>query len=222
MTAKKIIIIAGPNGAGKTTFGQEYLPNEADCPIFVNADLIAAGLSPFRPADAAIRAGRLMLEEIDNHARAGRNFAIETTLSGRGYVRRIRQWRADGYTVKLIFLSLATPEEAITRVKSRINQGGHDVPEAVIRRRFHAGLWNFQNIYRHCVDDWFGYNNSDTMLTQKELPKSDNDEEGVTAALIRATKRAHKIAHQTGTKVVVMRDSKVVEIDPNPEMYNDI
>ena len=179
MTAKKIIIIAGPNGAGKTTFAQEYLPNE-DCPIFVNADLIAAGLSPFRLADAAIRAGRLMLEEIDNHARAGRTFAIETTLSGRGYVRRIRQWRADGYTVKLIFLSLATPEEAITRVKSRVSQGGHDVPEAVIRRRFHAGLRNFQNIYRHCVDDWFGYNNSGTIPTKKEL----TNEEGVTAALM--------------------------------------
>ena len=198
------------------------MPNEADCPIFVNADLIAAGLSPFRPADAAIRAGRLMLEEIDNHARAGRTFAIETTLSGRGYVRRIRQWRADGYTVKLIFLSLATPEEAITRVKSRVNQGGHDVPEAVIRRRFNAGLRNFQNLYRHCVDDWFCYNNSGTMPTQKELTKPDVDEKDVTAALIRAAKRAHKIAHQTGTKVVVMRDGKVVEIDPDPEMYNDI
>ena len=218
MTAKKIIIIAGPNGAGKTTFAQEYLPNEANCPIFVNADLIAAGLSPFRLADAAIRAGRLMLEEIDNHARAGRTFAIETTLSGRGYVRRIRQWRADGYTVKLIFLSLATPEEAITRVKSRVSQGGHDVPEAVIRRRFNAGLRNFQNIYRHCVDDWFGYNNSGTIPTKKEL----TNEEGVTAALIRAAKRAHKNAHQTGTKVMVMHNGKVVEIDPDPKMYNDI
>ena len=218
MTAKKIIIIAGPNGAGKTTFAQEYLPNEANCPIFVNADLIAAGLSPFRLADAAIRAGRLMLEEIDNHARAGRTFAIETTLSGRGYVRRIRQWRADGYTVKLIFLSLATPEEAITRVKSRVSQGGHDVPEAVIRRRFNAGLRNFQNIYRHCVDNWFGYNNSGTIPTKKEL----TNEEGVTAALIRAAKRAHKNAHQTGTKVMVMHNGKVVEIDPDPKMYNDI
>ena len=218
MTAKKIIIIAGPNGAGKTTFGQEYLPNEADCPIFVNADLIAAGLSPFRPADAAIRAGRLMLEEIDNHARADRDFAFETTLSGRGYVKRIRQWRADDYTVKLIFLSLATPEEAITRVKSRVNQGGHDVPEAVIRRRFNAGLRNFQDIYRHCVDDWFGYNNSGTIPTKKEL----TNEEGVTAALIRAAKRAHKNAHQTGTKVMVMHNGKVVEIDPDPKMYNDI
>ena len=87
---KKVIIIAGPNGAGKTAFALEYLPNEADCPIFVNVDLIAAGLSPFRHAAAAIRAGRLMLEEINNHVRERRNFAFETTLSGRGYVRMIR------------------------------------------------------------------------------------------------------------------------------------
>ena len=109
---KKIIIIAGPNGAGKTTFAHEYLINEADCPIFVNADLIALGLSPFQPA-SIMRAGRLMLEEINNHARRGENFSFETTLSSRGYIRMIRQWRANGYRVKLIFLSLATPEEAV-------------------------------------------------------------------------------------------------------------
>ena len=133
MPDKKVIIIAGPNGAGKTTFAQEYLPNEADCPIFVNADLIAAGLSPFRPAAAAIRAGRLMLEEIDKHVRTGRSFAFETTLAGRGYVRMIRHWRADGYSVKLIFLSLATPEEAIKRVELRVRHGwARHVPENIM------------------------------------------------------------------------------------------
>lgn len=171
IAGKQVIIIAGPNGAGKTTFALEYLPNEADCPVFVNVDLIAAGLSPFWPAAAAFRAGRLMLEEINNHARAGRNFAFETTLSGRVYVRMIRQWRADGYKVKLIFLSLATPEEAIKRVELRVRQGGHPVPEPVIRRRFHAGLRNFNAMYRPCVDDWLWYNNSGTrpiLLEKKE------------------------------------------------------
>ena len=96
MQHKEIIVIAGPNGAGKTTFAREFLPNEAACPLFVNADLIAAGLSPFNPELAAIAAGRLMLEQIANHARRGQSFSFETTLSGRGYVRLIRQWRSDG------------------------------------------------------------------------------------------------------------------------------
>ena len=160
MPDKKVIIIAGPNGAGKTTFALEYLPNEADCPVFVNADLIAAGLSPFRPTTAAMRAGRLMLEEINTHTRAGRSFAFETTLAGRGYVKKIKQWRTDGYNVKLIFLSLATPEEAIARVAKRVHLGGHGVPENVIRRRFRAGLQNFHKTYRQCVDHWQKFNNS--------------------------------------------------------------
>ena len=160
MPEKKVTIIAGPNGAGKTTFALEYLPNEADCPVFVNADLIAAGLSPFRPETVAIRAGRLMLEEINAHARAGKSFAFETTLAGRGYVKKIKQWRVDGYTVRLIFLSLTTPEEAIARVAKRVYLGGHGVPENVIRRRFRAGLRNFQETYHHCVDHWQKFNNS--------------------------------------------------------------
>ena len=222
MPAKKAIIIAGPNGAGKTTFAQEYLPNEADCPVFVNADLIAAGLSPFRPTAAAIRAGRLMLEEINKHARAGRSFTFETTLAGRGYVGMIRQWRADGYRIKLIFLSLAIPEEAIKRVELRVRQGGYHVPEAVIRRRFDSGLRNFKTIYRLCVDNWLWYNTSGAM-PEKKSPNPDNaDTEGVTAALMRAARHAHLIAHQTGTGVVVMQDGKVVEIEPDPEMYGEV
>ncbi len=121
---KKIVIIAGPNGAGKTTFARVFLPFEADCPLFINADLIAAGLSPFQPEVAAIRAGRLMLEEIDRNAEAGRNFAFETTLSGHTYARRIPAWRSARYSVKLIFLALPTPEEAIERVAIRVEQGG--------------------------------------------------------------------------------------------------
>lgn len=160
MTQKTIIIIAGPNGAGKTTFAREFLPNEATCPIFINADLIAAGLSPFNPELAAIAAGRLMLEQIAEHARRGQSFAFETTLSGRSYVRLIRQWRSDGYMVVLFFLSLANPEEAIARVAERVAQGGHHIPEDVIRRRFAAGLQNFETLYRKEVNFWRRYNNS--------------------------------------------------------------
>jgi len=102
---KKIVIVAGPNGAGKTTFAREFLPHEARCPLFVNADLIAAGLSPFDPDSAAFRAGRVMLAEIAAHVEAGHNFAFETTLSGLTYSTMIPKWRASGYKVKLLYLA---------------------------------------------------------------------------------------------------------------------
>ena len=105
-TDLRVIIIAGPNGAGKTTFAREFLPNEAGCPVFVNADLIATGLAPFAPATAAVRAGRLMLQELERHFNARANFAFETTLSGRGHLRLIDRLQAAGYRVKLIFLRL--------------------------------------------------------------------------------------------------------------------
>jgi predicted ABC-type ATPase len=158
--AKKIVIIAGPNGAGKTTFAREFLPQEAECPDFINVDLIAAGLSPFAPEKAAIRAGRFMLAEIARRAAAGESFAFETTLSGHNYRRLIPRWRAAGYHVKLVFLSLPTPGLAIARVQSRVAQGGHNVPDEVVRRRFGAGLRNFENVYRDLVDSWTFYENS--------------------------------------------------------------
>ena len=157
---KRILIIAGPNGAGKTVFATEFLPNEADCPTFINADLIAAGLSPFRPDIAAVSAGRLMLKMMRDCVNRGESFAFETTLSGRGYVRSIRNWQAQGYRVQLIFLRLRTPEMAIERVRQRVLEGGHDVPEDVIRRRFDAGWHNFQTVYRDLVDDWKIYDYS--------------------------------------------------------------
>lgn len=157
---KKIVIIAGPNGAGKTTFAIEFLPNEADCPAFVNADLIAAGIAPFQPEKLAIRAGKLMLEEIKTHVLKGESFAFETTLSGRGYGCMIPEWQAIGYRVKLIFLSLPNVEMAIERVATRVVQGGHDVPEAIIKRRFEAGIRNFNKIYKSLVDAWTLYDNS--------------------------------------------------------------
>ncbi|HET6977129.1 MAG TPA: AAA family ATPase [Pyrinomonadaceae bacterium] len=157
---RRIIIVAGPNGAGKTTFAREYLLKEAKCPDFVNVDLIAAGLSPFDPDRAAIRAGRIMLSEIQRRTRKAESFAFETTLSGHGYARLIPRWRADGYRVKLIFLSLPNPEIAIARVAARVAQGGHNVPSGVIRRRFEAGLRNFENIYKGLVHEWWWYDNS--------------------------------------------------------------
>jgi predicted ABC-type ATPase len=154
---KKIIIIAGPNGAGKTTFARDFLPVEAKTLRFINADLIAAGLAPFNPESAAFKAGRLMLEEIDECVLAGNSFALETTLSGVAYLKKIAVWQKLGYQVKLWFLSLPNEEAAISRVALRVAQGGHNIPEDVIRRRFKAGLDNFHNRYRLLVDSWTFY-----------------------------------------------------------------
>lgn len=158
--APKVIIIAGPNGAGKTTFAREFLPHEAGCPVFVNADLIAAGLAPFAPETAALQAGRLMLQELARHAAARTSFAFETTLAGRGHLPRIQAWKQAGYVVKLIFLQLGSPEEAVARVALRVRQGGHDIPQDTIRRRFKAGRRNFERLYAPMVDAWALYDNS--------------------------------------------------------------
>lgn len=165
----QVIIIAGPNGAGKTTFAREFLPQEAHCPVFVNAGLIATGLSPFAPEAAAIKAGRIMLAEIDGHVAQNRSFSFETTLSGRGYAAKIPQWRAAGYRVSLYFLSLPHAQMAVERVLVRVSQGGHNIPEPVIRRRFATGMENFNTLYKPVVNDWFLYDNQyrqPTLLAQ--------------------------------------------------------
>lgn len=156
----KVIIIAGPNGAGKTTFAREFLPREAGCPVFVNADLIAAGLAPFAPETAAVQAGRLMLREMARHFADRESFAFETTLAGRTYLHRIRAWQTAGYLVKLIFLRLDNPEVAIARVAQRVRQGGHNIPESAIRRRFAVGLSNFERLYAPLVDAWVLFDNT--------------------------------------------------------------
>lgn len=160
MTRPKIIIVAGPNGAGKTTFAREFLPQEAGCPVFVNADLIAAGLSPFEPERAAIQAGRLMLQAIAGHVARRESFAFETTLSGVGYARQIPQWRRMCYWVELFFLSLPPADMAVQRVAERVRQGGHDIPESTVRRRFDAGRRLFTTMYQPLVDQWVLYDNA--------------------------------------------------------------
>lgn len=157
---RSIIIIAGPNGAGKTTFAREYLPREAGIIEFINADLIAQGLSPFAPEKAAIEAGKIMLRQIRKNVDDRISFAFETTLSGLSYARLIPYWRATGYKVEIAFLSLPNVELALHRVYARVKQGGHSIPDDVIRRRYVAGMRNFDNVYRLLVDYWVFYDNS--------------------------------------------------------------
>ncbi|OJI04326.1 zeta toxin family protein [Polynucleobacter sp. MWH-Adler-W8] len=150
---KKIIIIAGPNGAGKTTFAKNFLPHEAHTFRFVNADLIAAGLAPFNPESVSFKAARLMLNELDEYTKSGESFAFETTLSGTHYLQRIQEWKDLGYVIKLWFIALSSSELAISRVKERVAQGGHNIPEEVIRRRYTAGLENLPK-YQKVVKSW--------------------------------------------------------------------
>jgi len=157
LNLKKIIIIARPNGAGKTTFARDFLPAEARTLRFINADLIAAGLAPFNPESASFKAGRIMIEEIDECVDARHSFAFETTLSGMSYLKKIASWRACGYQVKLWFLSLPNEQIAVSRVARRVLQGGHNIPDDVIRRRFKAGLENFHQHYKQAVDSWALY-----------------------------------------------------------------
>src|SRR5271157_1157271 len=155
-----LYVIAGPNGAGKTTFAREFLPNYADCRNFINADLIAQGVSPFSPGAAALRAGRLMLEEINLHAKRGEDFGFETTLSGRSYLRLIRGLKRRGYAAHFYFLWIPTVDIALTRVKGRVLEGGHDIPEPVVRRRFDRSIRNFLMDYRGLANSWSLFDNS--------------------------------------------------------------
>ncbi|WP_411845996.1 zeta toxin family protein [Roseibacillus persicicus] len=153
------IIIAGPNGAGKTTFAEEFLPKLIDCDTFINADLLAKGLSPFHPEREAFRAGRLMLQLIGEAVAKQETFSIETTLSSQNYLRHIQHWKEKGYRVLLIFLSLDSPELAVKRVARRVSEGGHSIPEKTIIRRFHRGQTLLPR-YCNLADEWYHYNTS--------------------------------------------------------------
>src|ERR1017187_6451034 len=160
MNSARCIIIAGPNGAGKTTFAREFLPKDAGVIHFVNADLLAAGLSPLRPQLAALAAGKLFLCELDRLAKARHDFAFESTLSGLTYVSRIKRWKSAGYQIEIVFLRLVSPQLALRRIAARVKQGGHGVPRADVLRRFARGWENFEAAYKPLADAWKVYDNS--------------------------------------------------------------
>jgi predicted ABC-type ATPase len=159
MKSPRCIIIAGPNGAGKTTFAREFLPNEQVI-HFVNADLLAAGLSPLKPEVAALNAGRLFLEELDRLAKAKQSFAFESTLSGLSYVGRLKRWKAAGYRIEIVFLRLNSVRLALRRIAARVRQGGHNVAPVDVSRRFERGSINFESVYKPLADKWEIYDNS--------------------------------------------------------------
>ena len=154
------IVIAGPNGAGKTTFAREFLPKDTRVIHFVNADVIASGLSPLRPELAAVAAGRIFLRELDRLAKSRADFAFESTLSGLIYLNRLKRWKAAGYRIEIVYLRLRSPQLALRRIAARVKQGGHNVPRADVLRRFDRSWTNFQKSYRLLADAWSVYDNS--------------------------------------------------------------
>jgi predicted ABC-type ATPase len=155
-----LYVIAGCNGAGKTTASLSFLPEMLNCYEFVNADSIAAGLSPLQPEKVAFEAGRIMLDRIRKLIGEKVDFAFETTLSTRSYPSLLKYAKSNGYKVWLLFFWLPNPDMAVARVESRVKNGGHFIPEDVIIRRYNRGIANLVNIYSQLVDHWFVLDNS--------------------------------------------------------------
>lgn len=155
-----IVILGGPNGAGKTTAARTVLADTLSLMTFVNADAIAQGLSGFDPESSAIEAGRIMLRRLQSLAEQRADFAFETTLSGRSYVRLLTTWRQAGYTVHLVYFWLASAELAVARVAERVRQGGHGIPVESIRQRYGRSIENFFHLYRPLASSWDLFDNS--------------------------------------------------------------
>jgi len=172
MKKRCVYIISGPNGSGKTTFAKEFLPNYAKCPNFVNADLIAQGLSPFSPQQMSLKAGKLVLQQIRELSGRGVDFGFETTLSGKTYLNYFKTLKGKGYKLHLFFLWIPSPQLAIARIKDRVSQGGHDIPVKDIKRRFTRSIDNFFNMYRPLLDTWLLFNNA--QKEPKLIAKKDN------------------------------------------------
>jgi predicted ABC-type ATPase len=155
-----LVILAGPNGSGKSTAALTLLPRIAGMTEFVNADVIARGLSGFNPERAAIAAGRVMLTHVRELARKRVDFSFETTLASRSFAPWVEELKRDGYAFHLIYLWLPSAEVAIERVSDRVRLGGHNIPTDVIHRRYHAGLRNFVELYSPLATTWMVYNSS--------------------------------------------------------------
>ncbi len=160
MCSKNVYIVAGSNGSGKTTFADTFLPEYIQCPQFINADLIAKGLSPYDPQRAAIKAGKLVIEQIQELMRQGNSFAFETTLSGKMYQKHCRELKKAGYNLHLFYLWIPSSLLALSRIKTRVAAGGHNVLDQDVRRRFERSLNNFFKIYRPLLTSWMLFDNS--------------------------------------------------------------
>lgn len=181
--AKILYIISGCNGAGKTTASYTVLPEILNCKEFVNADEIARGLSPFNPSSVAIEAGKLMLQRIEELLKRNETFSIETTLATRSYVNLVKQAQEQGYSIRLLFFWLSTPELAVKRVAERVSKGGHDIPQDIIRRRYVAGINNLFKLFMPIVNYWAIFDNSETPRKKVAIGGKDSQTEIVNIEL---------------------------------------
>jgi predicted ABC-type ATPase len=171
----QLYIIGGPNGAGKTTVSEELLPELLNCHEYVNADALAAALSPFAPETTTIQAGRLMLKRIHQLAEQRRDFAFETTMASRSFAPFIKQYQQQGYQIILLYIWLEDPNLAVVRVHDRVQEGGHFIPDDVVLRRYKRSMSNFLNIYTPLADRWLLYDNSfdlPIMIARKDFHQS--------------------------------------------------
>jgi len=162
MKNRNVYVIAGPNGSGKTTFACTFLPEYAQCDRFINADLIATGLSPFSPQQVAIKSGKLVLEQIKEYSEADVDFGFETTMSGVTYLKYFNMLKGKGYKMHIFFLWIPSSQLAVARVKDRVAQGGHNVPIADIKRRFERSVEKFFKQYRLLADKWILFSNAES------------------------------------------------------------
>ena len=181
--AKNLYIISGCNGAGKTTASYTVLPEILNCKEFVNADEIARGLSPFNPSSVAIEAGKLMLQRIEELLKRNETFSIETTLATRSYVNLVKRAQEQGYSIRLLFFWLSTPELAVKRVAERVSKGGHDIPQDIIRRSYVAGINNLFKLFMPIVNYWAIFDNSETPRKKVAIGGKDSQTEIVNIEL---------------------------------------
>ena len=181
--SKNLYIISGCNGAGKTTASYTVLPEVLHCKEFVNADEIARGLTPFNPESVAIEAGRLMLQRIEDLLVKDESFSIETTLATKSYINLVRRAQVKGYTVRLLFFWLNSPELALQRIAERVAKGGHNIPEPIVRRRYVAGICNLFRLFMSEVDSWEIYDNSEYPAVQ--IARGGKDDE--TSIIVEST-----------------------------------
>lgn len=171
-----IYVIAGCNGAGKTTFAKEFLPKEVKCLRFLNADEIARGLSPLKPSAGAVLAARLLLTQIEACLRRRETFALESTLSGKTYIRLFQRAHKLGYEIELHYLWLSSPAQAVARVRQRVKLGGHNVPVADIRRRFKRSLIHLPADYLPLASRWAVWDSRNLPATRLAISAVDSAE----------------------------------------------